>query len=86
MESILGVMNISQTMIIFALQKIYDSNPDSDMKQFEKLINFELCSIDDINALRSIKIFSDDLLFEIITNKCKALQVENARLLKDRKL
>jgi BTB/POZ domain-containing protein 9 len=85
MESILGVMNISQTMIISALQTIYDSNPDSDMKQFEKLIDFELCSIDDINALRSIKIFSDNMLFEIIINKYKALQVENARLLKDRK-
>jgi hypothetical protein len=41
MEIILNLLNVNQSSIIYALQSIRDKNPNADMIQFAKLINFD---------------------------------------------
>jgi hypothetical protein len=77
---------VSQTVIINGLQSILEFKPNSDMKLFKSLID---CSSDnltlnDINSLRRIKLFNDDLLFESISTKCHQLILDNQ--LKDTQL
>jgi hypothetical protein len=75
MFELLEIMNssVSQTIIINGLQSILEFKPNTDMRLFESLINLEDCSTEDIKSLRSVKLFSDDLLFEFILNKYNIL-------------
>jgi hypothetical protein len=39
------------------------------MTQCAKLINFDNCTVEDINLLRGLDLFNDDILFETIVKK-----------------
>jgi len=86
MFELLEIMNssVSQTIIINGLQSILEFKPNTDMRLFESLINLEDCSTEDIKSLRSVKLFSDDLLFESISTKYHQLILDNQ--LKDTQL
>ncbi|XP_054160520.1 BTB/POZ domain-containing protein 9-like [Oppia nitens] len=85
MESILGLMQTNPAVIVQALQKIRDQHPGADMSQFERLVNFDTCSVDDIQSVRTIRLFSDDKLFDVLIAKYKTLQLEMNKVVKDRR-
>jgi hypothetical protein len=73
-EETLKSLSAEQIILIDLLKKVRELNPDSDMKQFESLINLKLCTVDDVNDLRTIGgLFADDLLFDTIVLKYKQL-------------
>jgi hypothetical protein len=72
MATILGFIGsekFPQNLIISALTEIIAANPGNDLKPFMKSINFDLCTIDDMEALRKLNIFSDTELYNKLENK-----------------
>jgi hypothetical protein len=53
------------------LVEIIAKNPDKDMKPPQKSINFDLFTIDDMEDLRKIKLFSDPELYDKLAEKCQ---------------
>jgi hypothetical protein len=82
-EKFLEFVNLSQNDLITVLTQISANNPNKDLKQFRKLIKFELCSIRDINRLRNIRIFDDKELNELIEKKFEDL-IKNIEELTER--
>jgi hypothetical protein len=80
MYNLLKVMlnsSVTQSLIIYCLQSIRELRPDSDLKRFQKLINLNNCSVDEIIALQTIKIFDDQILWSMISTKFERLNREN---------
>ncbi len=73
-------VNISQNDLITVFTQISTNNSDKDLKQFRKLIKFGLCSIQDINRLRNIRIFDDKELNEVIEKRFEDLIKSNEEL------
>lgn len=72
MSTILGFLSIAnfpQYLIISAVKEIIEKNSDKDMKSLKNSINFDLCTISDMKALREIHLFSESELLDKLEEK-----------------
>jgi rRNA-processing protein FCF1 len=66
---ILSAANFPQYLIISAVKEIIEKNSDKDMKSLKNSINFDLCTISDMKALREIHLFSESELLDKLEEK-----------------
>ncbi len=79
-EKFLNFAELSPKELITVLIQIADKNPEKDLKRFRKLIDFDLCSVRELNALRNIRVFEEKVLNEWIERKFEDLENLNKEL------
>lgn len=74
MEKLIDLLKLSQKQLISALINISDKVLDKDLVKFRVLVKFDLCSVHDLNALRSIRLFDEKELNKVIEDKYEDLE------------
>jgi hypothetical protein len=82
MNKFLGFAIKSQNLLMAALGQIAINNLDKDLKQFRELIELDLCSVQDLNYLKTIGVFQELEINELIHNRFEELENKYKHLLK----